>query len=152
MPSRLSMTTEHHSQSPAETVAIGLGIGLRLKGNEIIFLDGDLGAGKTLLTKGIAQGLGIDPEDVVSPSFTLANQFDGRDGIRLHHIDLYRLGPSVGGGSLPEIDDYLGEAVIVIEWAQYLDPSYLSLRNAITAAIRLDPQNPGHRRIKITQL
>lgn len=144
------MITEHHSQSPDETYAIGKTIGSRLKGDEIILLSGELGAGKTLITKGIAESLGIDPEEVVSPSFTVANYFHGRDDIRFQHIDLYRLGTE-GGQYLPEIDDYIDEAIIVVEWAQYLNPSYFDSKRVIAIDFQLDPKNDNHRAITIEE-
>jgi tRNA threonylcarbamoyladenosine biosynthesis protein TsaE len=145
------MTIELPSLSPGDTVRIGEKIGRQLKGNEIIFLVGDLGAGKTLLTKGIARSLGIDPEEVVSPTFTLINQFQGTNDRRLYHVDLYRLGEATYQG-LPEIDDYIDEGVIVIEWAQYLHPSYFKLKHAITITLELDKNNENQRLIKIDTL
>jgi len=141
------MTTSIISGSPAETFKIGETIGRKLKGNELILLNGDLGAGKTLLTKGIASAIGIDPEEVVSPSFTLINEFKGKKGFRLLHADLYRLGPSVG--SLPEIDDFIGERVIIVEWAQYLPPSYARLPYSIEITFELSPEDENKRVVTI---
>ena len=72
-----------------ETFDLGVRIGEQLSGGEIILLNGPLGAGKTLLVKGVARALGLDEEDVTSPSFTLVNLHQGR--LLLYHIDLYRL-------------------------------------------------------------
>ncbi|MGE5341114.1 MAG: tRNA (adenosine(37)-N6)-threonylcarbamoyltransferase complex ATPase subunit type 1 TsaE [Candidatus Omnitrophota bacterium] len=142
------MITERLSQSPDETLAIGETIGSQLKGHEVILLIGELGVGKTLLTKGIARALGIDPDEVVSPSFTLVNEFKGRNGWRLIHVDLYRLGPSTSS-HLPEIDDYLGEAIIIIEWAQYLPPAYFQLTDSITITFHLKPGDESQRILTI---
>jgi tRNA threonylcarbamoyladenosine biosynthesis protein TsaE len=142
------ITTPIISGSPSETFKIGEQIGRKLKGNELILLNGDLGAGKTLLTKGIASAIGIDPEEVVSPSFTLINEFKGKNGFRLLHADLYRLGPSVHG-NIPEIDDYIGERVIVIEWAQFLDSSYMQLPNSIEITFQLSPEDENSRVVTI---
>src|SRR5688572_1572979 len=88
--SRDDMTVgEFRSSSPAETFNYGHQLGARLRGGEILLLSGPLGAGKTIFVKGIAAALGIDEEDVTSPSFTLVNPHFGR--LRLYHIDLYRL-------------------------------------------------------------
>lgn len=122
------MITEFLSTSPDLTFTLGEKIGQQLKGSEILLLSGELGAGKTLLTKGIAKAIGIEHREVVSPSFTLMNQFQGK--YTLFHVDLYRLGEKTGG-NLPEIDDYIDEGVIVIEWAQYLDSSYFRLKQSI---------------------
>ncbi len=106
------------TRSPEETFELGRKIGQQLDGKAVLLLSGDLGAGKTLFTKGLAAGLDIPPEDVTSPSFTLINIYEGR--ARLYHVDLYRL----ESGACQEIglDEILEEsdAVIVIEWAERL--------------------------------
>jgi len=145
------MTIKHHSRSPAETVKIGEKIGRQLKGNEIIFLIGELGAGKTLLAKGIARALGIDAGEVVSPTFTLINEFRGKDNQRFFHIDLYRLGPSKEN-NLPEIDDYIDEGVIVVEWAQFLPDSYFKLGRSITITFQLEKEVETGRILEINTL
>ena len=138
------MNTEFLSTSPNNTFALGEKIGKQLKGYEILLLSGDLGAGKTLFTKGVANAIGIEPREVVSPSFTLMNQFNGK--YSLFHVDLYRLGEDIEG-YLPEIDDYIGEGVIVIEWAQFLDSSYSLLSHAVD--IRFQVTSEDYRQIKI---
>lgn len=125
------MTTRVTSHSPDETYRLGESLGKQLKGNEILLLHGDLGAGKTLFTKGLASARDIDPDDVVSPTFTLLNQYD-----TFFHFDLYRLGPYLS--HLPEIDDYFGSGVMVIEWAQYLNPAYAEMDNVIQVYFHLD--------------
>jgi tRNA threonylcarbamoyladenosine biosynthesis protein TsaE len=143
------MTIKLHSHSPADTFHIGEKIGGQLKGDEILFLKGELGTGKTLLTKGIANALGIKPEEVVSPSFTLINEYNGNETYRLFHVDLYRLGPSIEN-NLPEIDDYIGEGVIVVEWAQFLGPDYLKLNRKIEITFLLPEENENSRILEIT--
>jgi tRNA threonylcarbamoyladenosine biosynthesis protein TsaE len=93
-------------------------MGESIAGGVILLLHGELGAGKTLLTKGLAEGLGIDAKDVTSPSFTLINIHEGR--LRLYHIDLYRLdeGASDALGLEEVFEDQNG--VTVIEWAERL--------------------------------
>jgi tRNA threonylcarbamoyladenosine biosynthesis protein TsaE len=142
------MTIKLHSQSPADTFHIGEKIGRQLKGDEIIFIQGELGAGKTLLTKGIASALGIKPEEVVSPSFTLINEYNSAGTYRLFHVDLYRLGPSIEN-NLPEIDDYIGEGVIVVEWAQFLGPGYLKLNRSIKVNLLLSKEDENARILAI---
>jgi tRNA threonylcarbamoyladenosine biosynthesis protein TsaE len=107
------------TRSPEQTFEFGLRLGRQLTGPAVFLLHGELGSGKTLWTKGLAAGLGIDPVDVTSPSFTLINEYgDGR--LRLYHVDLYRLET----GSLPELglEEILAEdgAVVVVEWAERL--------------------------------
>ncbi len=122
------------STSPEKTFELGRKIGKCLKGDEIILLSGDLGAGKTLLTKGIASAMDIDPKEVVSPSFSIMNRFEGK--FLLFHFDLYRLGENING-IIPEMDDYMGDGVIIIEWAQFLDASYFRLKKAIAVQFQI---------------
>ena len=105
------------SRSPAETFRIGRILGEGLKKGDVVALTGELGAGKTCLTQGIARGLGV-PEDyaVTSPTFTLINEYPGREAI-LFHFDLYRL---QSASDLADVgyEEYLsGGGVMVIEWA-----------------------------------
>jgi tRNA threonylcarbamoyladenosine biosynthesis protein TsaE len=105
--------------SPKETVEIGKKISRKLKPGDIVCLFGDLGSGKTMLTKGIAAGLGIDKKKVISPSFVLMRQhLSGR--LPLYHFDLYRL-KSCEDILAIGYEDYLFAAgVSVIEWADRL--------------------------------
>ncbi len=81
-------------------------------------LSGPLGAGKTIFVKGICTALGVDEEDVTSPSFTLVNPHAGR--LQLYHIDLYRLDEGASAAHAVDLDDLLSDekAVLVIEWAE----------------------------------
>jgi tRNA threonylcarbamoyladenosine biosynthesis protein TsaE len=111
-------TGEFYSSSPTETFNLGHRVGARLEGGEILLLNGPLGAGKTLFVKGISSALGVDEEDVTSPSFTLVNPHDGR--LRLYHIDLYRLDEGASAAHAVDLDELLidEQAVIVIEWPE----------------------------------
>lgn len=94
----------------------GARIGALLRGGEAIELVGDVGAGKTTLTKGIATGLGVD-EDVQSPSFTISRVYETARGLTLVHYDFYRLTDAgIMGNELEETvhDD---TAVTIVEWA-----------------------------------
>lgn len=131
------------SSSPEKTIAFGRQLGISLRGREIILISGDLGSGKTLMAKGIASALGIEPNEVVSPSFVLMNAYRGR--FNLYHFDLYRL-----GGASPVdcgIDEYLDEGLVIIEWAQYLDPVYSGLDQAVQ--IRMNALSDREREIRI---
>ncbi|MDP8217372.1 MAG: tRNA (adenosine(37)-N6)-threonylcarbamoyltransferase complex ATPase subunit type 1 TsaE [Candidatus Theseobacter exili] len=106
------------SESSSETRELGIVLGRNLVAGDVLALCGNLGTGKTVLTKGIAEGLGIKDTDhiVVSPSFTLINEYYGT--LPLYHFDLYRLN---GSSDLMElgIDEYIfGKGVTVIEWAE----------------------------------
>lgn len=100
-----------------------------LVARDLVVLSGDLGAGKTTLTKGIAKGLGI-PDEITSPTFTLARRYDAE--LSLHHLDVYRLDEhaDVVDLGLPELMD--DDAVTVIEWgdliASELGPDRLEIR------------------------
>ena len=113
-------TREVISDSQSETFDLGEDLGRELSGGEIILLNGPLGAGKTMLVKGIASALGIDQEDVTSPSFTLVNPHPGR--LLLYHIDLYRLDEGATAAHAVDLDEILTDenAVVIIEWAERL--------------------------------
>jgi tRNA threonylcarbamoyladenosine biosynthesis protein TsaE len=108
------------SQNESETFALGERLGAELKGGEILLLDGPLGAGKTMLVKGIAAAMGLDQEEVTSPSFTLVNPHHGR--LLLYHIDLYRLNEGATAAHAVDLDEILTDetAVVMIEWAERL--------------------------------
>jgi tRNA threonylcarbamoyladenosine biosynthesis protein TsaE len=94
---------------------LGRELGNTLTGGDVIALIGDLGGGKTWFTKGIALGLGIDADSIVSPTFTLVNEYHGT--LPLNHIDLYRLTTTSEVVALG-LEEYLtGSGVAVIEWA-----------------------------------
>ncbi|MEK6335277.1 MAG: tRNA (adenosine(37)-N6)-threonylcarbamoyltransferase complex ATPase subunit type 1 TsaE [Acidobacteriota bacterium] len=106
------------SHNERETFEHGQRLGKQLSGGEILLLSGPLGAGKTVLVKGIASALGLDAEDVTSPSFTLVNPHQGR--LLLYHIDLYRLDEGAGAAHAVDLDEILTDkkSVVVIEWAE----------------------------------
>jgi tRNA threonylcarbamoyladenosine biosynthesis protein TsaE len=102
------------SHSATQTHRLGLRLGALCIGSETILLEGDLGAGKTVFAKGVAEGLGVE-DKVTSPTFAIIHEYVGR--LRLAHVDLYRLegsGAAVGAG----LEDYLrSDGVTVVEWA-----------------------------------
>jgi tRNA threonylcarbamoyladenosine biosynthesis protein TsaE len=107
------------SQSSEETQRIGSDLTRKLRIPGVILLRGDLGSGKTTLTRGIARGLGLaDPTLVNSPSFTLVNIYQGNCSI--YHVDLYRLRNERDLYSIG-LDDFLGkDGVTVVEWSERL--------------------------------
>lgn len=111
-------TGEWASEGPQETFSLGMMLGRKLTGGEILLLSGPLGAGKTIFVKGISAALGVDPDEVTSPSFTLVNPHEGR--LLLFHIDLYRLDEGAQAAHAVDLDELLRDesAVIVIEWAE----------------------------------
>ena len=108
---------EYFTKTPEETAVLGEQLGKSCRGGEVVLLLGDLGAGKTCFTQGIARGLGIKSK-VNSPTFNLMKVYKIKSGV-LCHIDAYRLN---SGNDLIAIglDDYLEkeDAIVVIEWAE----------------------------------
>lgn len=103
--------------SAHEMKTLGAQAGALVRGGEVIELIGDVGAGKTIFTKGLGEGLRVD-EDIQSPSFTLSREYAARDGLELHHYDFYRLNdPGVVRYELAE-SIANPHAVTVIEWGE----------------------------------
>ncbi len=102
-----------------ETTDLGIKLGKLANSGDIICLTGDLGTGKTHITKGIAQGLGI-LDNITSPTFTIVNEYDtGR--LKLNHFDVYRVNDADEIYAIG-FDDYIfSDAVCVIEWANYIE-------------------------------
>lgn len=101
------------TNSEKETLELGRLIGTKLKSGDVLSLDGDLGAGKTYMTKGIAEGMGIK-DYITSPTFTILNIYEG--DLTLYHFDVYRIDDP---REMEEIgfDEYLyGDGVCVVEW------------------------------------
>jgi tRNA threonylcarbamoyladenosine biosynthesis protein TsaE len=105
------------SRSPAETEALGRRLGEVAHAGDLICLWGELGAGKTQLTKGIARGLRID-ETVNSPTFVLMSEYAGR--LPLFHVDLYRLADASDALAGGVVDDRQADGVTVVEWPDRL--------------------------------
>ena len=132
------------THSADETQALGQRLAKRLLPGDVIAYFGDLGAGKTALTRGIAQGLGVT-DLVTSPTYTIVNEYlTGR--IPLFHFDMYRLSSS---DELFDIgwEDYLARGgVCAVEWSENVEDA---LRDAIHITIEKDPLEPDTRRITI---
>ena len=132
------------THSADETQALGQRLAKRLLPGDVIAYFGDLGAGKTALTRGIAQGLGVT-DLVTSPTYTIVNEYlTGR--IPLFHFDMYRLGSS---DELFDTgwEDYLARGgVCAVEWSENVEDA---LRDAIHITIEKDPLEPDTRRITI---
>ncbi|MEP7149663.1 MAG: tRNA (adenosine(37)-N6)-threonylcarbamoyltransferase complex ATPase subunit type 1 TsaE [Acidobacteriota bacterium] len=108
------------SNSPDETFELGAELGAELRGGEVILLTGGLGAGKTLLTKGILSSLEFDVDEVTSPSFTLVNLYK-TETFNVYHIDLWRSDsndPAFSVGLEEILEDDKG--IVIIEWAEKL--------------------------------
>jgi len=120
------------TRSEEETFDLARRLASGFKGKEVVLLSGELGAGKTVFAKGIAAGAGVVATDrVSSPSFTLVNVYEGRWPV--FHIDLYRLEREAEILDLGW-EDYLGEGIVVVEWAERLTLSVDGIRVLIETA------------------
>lgn len=109
-----------YSHNEEELIAIGQSIGEKLQAGHVLVLTGDLGAGKTTLTKGIARGLSIS-QMIKSPTYTIVRSYEGR--LTLNHLDVYRIGDDPDS---IDLDEFLyGDGVTVIEWGELLDSAFL---------------------------
>jgi tRNA threonylcarbamoyladenosine biosynthesis protein TsaE len=114
------------TRSEEETFELARRMASDFKGKEVVLLSGELGAGKTVFAKGLAAGAGVVATDrVSSPSFTLVNVYEGRWPV--FHIDLYRLEREAEILDLGW-EDYLGEGIVVVEWAERLTPPVDGIR------------------------
>ncbi len=110
-----------HSPSERCTCAIGRKIGENLEPGDVLALRGELGAGKTFLTRAMAHGLGVPASiPITSPTFTIINEYDGR--LHLYHIDLYRLAGVDDLDTLAWQEALFGEGIAVVEWPDRMGP------------------------------
>lgn len=136
---------EFLTHSSDETITRGREIGASLKAPVLILLSGELGAGKTTLTKGIVTGLGAAREEgVTSPTFTLVHKYQGRT--RVYHVDLYRISGFHDLETLGLEDIFSEHAVVIVEW-----PDRLTLRTDWPVVrINLEHVSDDERRIRIS--
>lgn len=130
------------THSAEETIALGYKIGKKLKKGDIIAMQGTLAAGKTTITKGIAQALEIS-EDITSPTFCLISEYYGK--IPLYHMDVYRLDGTEDFINLGVDDMLYGDGVCIIEWSEKIMDELP--KNSII--LRILPQEDGCRKIEI---
>jgi len=129
------------THSEKETFLLAKTLARRFEGTEIVLLEGELGAGKTVFAKGIAAGLGLeDVDQVCSPSFTLINIYQAK--FPIYHIDLYRLSKRAEISDLGW-EDYLGQGVIIVEWAEKIPFPLRAIR------VHLKIEDGERRRIRI---
>ncbi|MDE5614971.1 MAG: tRNA (adenosine(37)-N6)-threonylcarbamoyltransferase complex ATPase subunit type 1 TsaE, partial [Treponemataceae bacterium] len=130
------------AQTEAETIALGRNIGARLHSGDIIALQGTLGAGKTTITKGIAQALGVQ-ETITSPTFCLISEYEGT--MPLYHMDVYRLEGSDEFVNLGAEDMLYGRGVTLIEWSEKIMDEHPQK----TIILRLTPNGDGSRTVTL---
>jgi tRNA threonylcarbamoyladenosine biosynthesis protein TsaE len=137
---------EFLTHSSEETIERGREIGAQLKPPVLLLLTGDLGAGKTTLTKGIVSGLdAAEIDEVTSPTFTLVHKYER--GTRVYHVDLYRIGNVRDLETLGLEDVFSEQAVVIVEW-----PDRLTLRTDWPVVrIQLEHVSEDTRGIRITE-
>jgi tRNA threonylcarbamoyladenosine biosynthesis protein TsaE len=108
----MTVTTENE----ADTAAAGESLARELRLGDVVLLYGDLGAGKTAFVRGMARGIGANPDEVSSPTFTIVQEYAGPSAT-LYHVDLYRLeGPEIDDLGLEDLVS--GQGIVAIEWAE----------------------------------
>ncbi len=134
------------TDSPEATQALGRRLAAHLRPGDIVALVGGLGAGKTHLAKGVAEGLGIDPAGVTSPTFTIVHEHDGPEALLLH-LDLYRIETPAEAARLGLGELLSGEAVALVEWPENAH----GLLPPGTLWLRLTPLGGDRRRIDLVR-
>jgi tRNA threonylcarbamoyladenosine biosynthesis protein TsaE len=151
MPYISTMTTElmetvHQSHSPGETLDLATSVATKHPGGACFYLEGELGAGKTLCAKGIASAYGVDPTQVVSPTFALVNRY-GEGSLPIYHIDLYRIETERELIELGLEDIEEERATMIIEWPEKL--GRYRRKDAVT--VRLEVLDEESRQITINE-
>jgi tRNA threonylcarbamoyladenosine biosynthesis protein TsaE len=129
------------TRSEQETFAIGKTLAETLQPGTFVLLHGELGAGKTAFVRGVAAGLGANPDDVSSPTFVLIQHYKGR--MPLTHVDLYRLDSAAAVDDLG-LEEMASGGVVAIEWAERLPRS---LDGSVT--VRIDDLGDDRRQVRI---
>jgi tRNA threonylcarbamoyl adenosine modification protein YjeE len=141
--------TEARTRSVAETEALGETLAAELSSADVVYLEGELGAGKTAFARGVARGLGASERDVASPTFSLLHEYAGPSGeVVLRHLDLYRLGDSARELEVLGLPDSMEGAPVCIEWPR------ASVRRLLppTWIVRLETKPGGEdRRVSIAR-
>ncbi len=138
------------SRSPDETHRLGMRLARQLQPQDVAALIGEIGSGKTIFVQGIAQGLGVPPRAVASPSFVLIREYRGR--IPLYHADLYRLERSIQAATVGLEEYYEQGGITVVEWANrvpgILPVEYLEIQFTVvdpnTRRLLLIPHGAGY--------
>jgi len=145
----IMMTGVRESRSEAETEALAAEFARDLNGGEVLFLEGDLGAGKTAFVRGLARGLGAPEEAVASPTFVIHTTYPCASGRLLHHADLYRLASELGAEDVGLFELPGPRDILAIEWAARMR-SY-PWKKVTRIDITHGGENDDHRRIEITR-
>lgn len=138
-------TSTHLTHNVEETLALGERLAAALPSGTVVALTGDLGAGKTALTKGLARGLGVT-EPITSPTFTLVAEHPARDGRRLYHVDLYRLDAPQQAVEIGIEEELAPDGWTIIEWADRIG----DLLPPGTVRIQIEIVSENERRIMVS--
>ena len=137
----------YETNSEMETMEIGRMLGEKASGGQVYCLDGDLGVGKTIFTKGFAKGLAID-EDITSPTFTIVNEYKGR--LDFYHFDVYRIADEDEMYEIGYDEYFYGDGVCLVEWAKLIKG--LLPKDAIKISISKDlDKGLDYRKIEVLQ-
>ena len=140
------MRRELVSRNEGETEAFGRDLASELGASDVVYLIGDLGAGKTTLARGLAAGTGAVAREVASPTFAILHEYARSDGaIAMRHLDLYRLADRVADLDVLGLPDAVAGAPIAVEWPGRAIRRLLPPTHEITIA----PQPDGSRRIEL---
>ena len=140
------MPTSTETEAPAETEAVAATLARSLKRGDIVLVSGDLGAGKTTFVRGACRALGVDGA-VTSPSFTIAQRYDGR--VPISHLDLYRLGDLDDEDPALLADELAADRIAFVEWPEVGAPAGLDPER-IAARVRLEHRG-GDRRLVVVE-
>ena len=128
-----------HSTSPEETLAVGERLGARIAGagdGAVVLLEGPLGAGKTVIAKGVAHALGVR-EQVISPTYTIISEYSA-GSTRMYHVDLYRIEGRDQMENLGLDDILRGNGIVLVEWGEKLPPGAAGAHTMVTISISAD--------------
>ena len=129
------------SESPEETERLGARLASRLRGGDVVLVEGELGSGKTTFIRGACRALGVT-QPITSPTYTIGNRYDCDPPVS--HLDLYRLeGESVSGWA--DLEPYFDDAVVFVEWPRAAEGSLPSPR----AVVRLGHVDESHRTVEV---
>lgn len=136
----------HVTSSEEETQNVARDLAVQLKPGDVVLLSGNLGAGKTAFVRGLAAGLGIDPEEVSSPTFTIVHEYRG-GRVTLYHVDLYRLEKTATDDlGLEEMG--VADGVLAIEWPDRLTHEMPGARSVTIEIVDDTTRRITHRQIR----
>ncbi|HEY6147358.1 MAG TPA: tRNA (adenosine(37)-N6)-threonylcarbamoyltransferase complex ATPase subunit type 1 TsaE [Thermoanaerobaculia bacterium] len=140
---------EFLSRSAAETERAGKGLGSTLGPRDVVYLEGELGAGKTCFARGLAEGLGAKPSEVASPTFAIVNEYVRPDGsVALRHLDLYRVADRLRDLEAIGVPDALSGAPVAVEWPREAVGELLPP----TVEVVIETADPETRRIRVRRV